>query len=645
MKGYHVKFVNTPVQDHARVTPVYSGEKSEIIQEEINTLLEKGAIKPVQPCQNQFVSTVFLVDKKTGGKRPVINLKYLNQFVIKEHFKMTGLRSVLQQVQEGDLMFSIDLTDAYFSIPLEESVQKFFRFSWKGQLYQFLVLPFGLTTAPCVFTKVTKPLMSYLHSRGQRASIYIDDGIGLAQEMSVALSHRDVMVTLFQKVGFVINMKKSHLVPSHRIIYLGFIIDSIQMKVFISQEKLDKLLLEIELILKSKFVTIRQLARTIGLIVSVFPAYFQGPMFYRQLEILKAKKLKLLKSFKARIKLNLEAVRELKWWKRNARSQNGRSIHPPSIDLVLKTDASTIGWGGICQDVMMSGTWDNVQKLFHINVLEMLAVQSALLALCPQKGIHIQLVVDNSTVVAYINRKGGTHSATLNRIAREIWFWALEKEIHLSAIHVAGIKNVQADYLSRLHQDRMDWMLNVEVFQLVCQVFHRPQVDLFANMHNCQLPKFISWIPEPGAWKVNAWSVDWGCLDAYAFPPFSLIPRVLQKVKQDQARILLVTPNWPTQNWWPILLDMLVQRPLLIPPQDNLLMRPQSQEKHPLKESLSLVVWQVSGVYTNVKRFQKELQKSFSHPGELELPSNTRLLGQSGFAGVINGNLIPFQQS
>ena len=87
----------------------------------------------VSPCDNEFISTVFLVPKKTGDFRPVINLKPLNQFVEKIHFKIENIRMALNCISPGDFMVSIDLKDAYFSVPISQPHRKILTFSLEFQ--------------------------------------------------------------------------------------------------------------------------------------------------------------------------------------------------------------------------------------------------------------------------------------------------------------------------------------------------------------------------------------------------------------------------------------------------------------------------------------------------------------------------------
>ena len=111
-------------------------------------MLVKGAIKQVQPCKGQFLSPVFFVPKKDGGNRPVINLKKLNQNIEYQHFKMEGIQSLKSLIQKEDFMVKIDLGEAYFSLPVHTTSRKFLRFLWKGKIYKYAALPFGLAVGP-----------------------------------------------------------------------------------------------------------------------------------------------------------------------------------------------------------------------------------------------------------------------------------------------------------------------------------------------------------------------------------------------------------------------------------------------------------------------------------------------------------------
>ena len=159
-----------------------SNEKEEhiLVDQEIEKILENQAIKLAQPSKDQFLSTPVLVAKKDTGHCPVINLKKLDWYIPYEHFKMEGLFLLKEILQKNDYMGKIDLKDAYFAVPLLSSSQKYIRLKWKGNLYQFLCLCFGLSSAPRVFTKHGDPNFGHAEIECETDNIsrrYFDNGI------------------------------------------------------------------------------------------------------------------------------------------------------------------------------------------------------------------------------------------------------------------------------------------------------------------------------------------------------------------------------------------------------------------------------------------------------------------------------------
>jgi len=131
---------------------------------------------------------------------------------------MEGLHlQVRRGLQEGDYMCKLDLKDAYFSVPLHKDSQKFVRFLWEGNLYQFLCLCFGLGPAPRIFTKLLKIPIALLRRINIRVMIYLDDMLLLGRTVQEAFQTRDTVIFLLQNLGFIINQKKSVLIPTQKI--------------------------------------------------------------------------------------------------------------------------------------------------------------------------------------------------------------------------------------------------------------------------------------------------------------------------------------------------------------------------------------------------------------------------------------------
>ena len=129
VQGYQIPFMSTSRQFCIPHSPNLTKEEELLVEQEVQVMLVKGAIEVVNtPLQDQYLSTLFLVPKVSGGNRPLINLKSLNSFIPYDHFKMESLALLKELLRKGEFMCKIDLKDAYFSVPLHHNSQRFVRF-------------------------------------------------------------------------------------------------------------------------------------------------------------------------------------------------------------------------------------------------------------------------------------------------------------------------------------------------------------------------------------------------------------------------------------------------------------------------------------------------------------------------------------
>ena len=154
---------------------------------------------------------------------------------------------------------------------------------------------------------------------------------------------------------------------------------------------------------------------------------------------------------------------------------------------------------------------------------------------------------------------GTSHSESGNRLTFTVWEWCRKRGVWISAAHIPGVLNTEVDEESRKINSNSEWKLDSRVLQsTLTQLKFTPSVDLFASRLNARYERYVSFRPDPEAFAVDAFSLSWQSLDFYAFPPFSVITRVLQKVRRDRAEGIIVVPRWPTQVWWPVLQAMTV---------------------------------------------------------------------------------------
>ncbi|KAK6170548.1 hypothetical protein SNE40_018919 [Patella caerulea] len=337
-------------------------------------------------------------------------------------------------------------------------------------------------------------------------------------------------------------------------------------------------------------------------------------------------------------------IDELHWWIHEAYSFNGNHIQPPPVDDILTTDASEMGWGAHLRNFQTNSVWLPCEQANHIIFLELLAVFKALKNLCSKfRDIHICIQSDNSVAIAYINNMGGAIDS-LHELSKCIWLWCYKKSIYLSAKHIQGKFNLEADFLSRNFSNSTEWMLHENTFNKICNYFGTPDIDLFASSLNYQIESYVSWYPDPYCLACDAFTISWNNYYPYIFAPFSLIPRILNKLVLDKiAMAIMVVPAWSTQVWYPLLLSLLVDYPLLLPKRRDLLRLVHSGALHPLKgNSLRLTVCLVSGQTFRVEAFQKSLQNSSLIHGDQKQTSNINWLGIDGIFGVCKGKSIPY---
>ena len=137
-------------------------------------------------------------------------------------------------------------------------------------------------------------------------------------------------------------------------------------------------------------------------------------------------------------------------------------------------------------------------------------------------------------------------------------------------------------------------------------------MDLFTSRLHHQVPKYVLRYPDPGALAVHAFLLDWSKWTCLIHPPLLLLPRILRKIKEDQAAtVILIAPNWTGQPCFPDLILMLVDRPLLLPQRQSLLFLPFPRASyHPPCRSLYLAVWSLSGTVTKQQDVPRKLLTS-----------------------------------
>ena len=322
-EGYKLEFIRKPPFRGIKET-VVSVCQTVSIAKEIHSLLNKNATERVQKkdAMKGLYSTFFLVPKKNGEMRPVINLRPLNRYLVKKHFKMDTMTKILQLVEKGDWSITLNLSHAYFHLKIFKPHWKYLRFSFQGKTYQFRALNFGPTVAPRVFTKVTSVVAAHLRKQSICLATYLDDWLVLNQIRRMLWQDRFIVLSLLFRLGFIINKEKSRLVPSQDLTYIGGHFMLARGLVFPTQERVQGL------IVASKCQAVHE-TNPVASVTKLSP--IRMPMTYQ-------------------IPVTPSLKPHLRWWLLESNILKGRSVQPTQFTETMITDASQHGWGGHVTD-------------------------------------------------------------------------------------------------------------------------------------------------------------------------------------------------------------------------------------------------------------------------------------------------------
>eukprot|EP00745_Piridium_sociabile_P036946 TRINITY_DN667_c0_g1_i10.p2 TRINITY_DN667_c0_g1~~TRINITY_DN667_c0_g1_i10.p2 ORF type:complete len:623 (+),score=74.76 TRINITY_DN667_c0_g1_i10:1852-3720(+) len=594
-EGYKIPWREDPppmTRTPVAFPPPQDRDRFRALDLEVHSLRAKGAVTLVGQPGPGFYARLFSVPKKPNGWRPVLDLSPLNRSIRIKRFKMESPRSIRMAMRQGDWATSVDLQDAYFHVNIHPDYKKFLRFVWEGEVYQFNV-PFGLSVAPLVFSKVAGSFASLQRRRGIRLRMYLDDWLNLDQCPQRCLSSTKDLVAQASTMGFQVHPGKSELVPNQQFSYLGMRFDTVKFTVCPTPQRRQDLVRLLHRIMAAPSVSLRTLHKVLGSMESMSALLPLAKVYKRPLQRATARRFPRSDAWEARTRMGPWFPRVVRQWLDTRWLNQAVPIRPNKPRVFANTDASLSGWGAHCIHGEVSGTWSTQETSCHINWLELQAIFLALQHFQDHiKGKWVVLCADNSTCLAYIRHQGGTTSISLSMLAEEILLWSHARDMILDVEFIPGKLNVLADQLSRKDQILpTEWTIATASLQPVWKIWGKPHIDLFATKYSSRLPLYVSPMRDPEAVARNAFSIPWQGRVAYAYPPTSLIPRVLEKYRGDRPRLILVTPDWHSQAWYPELLNLTHAPPRPLNLTRRTLVQPRSGIGHHDPTLLNLTAW------------------------------------------------------
>lgn len=519
----------------------------------IPVLLSRRIIRRITSPQLLFFSRLFVVKKKEGSNRLIIDLSLLNKLLIVPSFKMETYSKIAKGLVGPLWGCTIDLEDAYFHVPMDWLFHKFLAFVVDGQVFVFQMLPFGLSVAPWTFSRVVKPIKSHLHRMAILISSYLDDFLLLHHTQTGLQESLSVVLALFDSLGIWVNYPKSHLQPSQRVEYLGvlFLLDS--MELTLPESKVLSISSRCREILQQPCLPRRALESLLGSL-----NFASGLVPLGRLRLLPL--ISWVNSHTSPSSRDLPVPLDggfrsaLQVWGDVSFLQSPVPMSVPPPDIQLMTDASRFGWSGAILPDRVMGQWPPDYQLMSTNWLELKAVLLSLEHFLPRVRGQNVLMTDNTTVVSCLRRQGSLRSDPLMSLSKEILELCLSHSTTLVPKHLCGRLNVFADQGSRLDPVSTEWALDRKTFLWLSSEMGPFQLDLFATRFNAQVSSFVSPFPDEMAAGVNALSLhwdEWDCL--YLFPPTPLLQEVVARLHGYRGRGVLVAPFFPQSSWFPSL--------------------------------------------------------------------------------------------
>jgi hypothetical protein len=591
-------------------------------------LARSASVLPTKPNNNvsfsDWESAVFTVPKKDAGNRLCTNLKPLNAFQEARPFKLEGVKEIKAMIRPGDYGMTADLKDAYTQCGLSSVDRKLTRFWWNGVRYQWRTLMFGLAQAPYLWTKLLKPVIAHLRTIGIRCILYLDDLIVVAGSKVQTAEHMAIaMATFGEHLGLKWKVSKCDLLPKQEFEALGLIWNSDQMTVSVNKARMSALQHAAKRLLKrfkeKQPVKVRDLARVVGQAQSCTDGVQHTRRFTAALKWILRKQVK--KKGWDGLCDNVDwslAIASLEWWINQSNDHNLSPLvsRPHRRRARYGADAAgTLGWGAWLEFAGKTWTTFGVftpkETKEHINVKEFLAQVLGARPLVDQaipRHLQVDLLLekltDNTTALRYANKLYGPVQR-LVELSCEQYDWAVARGLEERSSHIAGVDHILADDLSRIdvlamQNDLSEWSIPTNLMRThVFQVWGQPDFDLFATRVNKHCKRFASYRLDDEAELLDAFRHNWRGLGMrlYAFPPFNQVARTIKKVNDDKVhQMILVTPFWPTQSWFPALMRMSTELPYVLPSDPMTLRPPLSNSDLTWSCKWPLIVWNISSL-------------------------------------------------
>ncbi len=571
--GYKIPFVTLPgpYEEKNNASVLRNPVVVESIIEELANLgvIEFTSIKP------HCVSPLGLVSKEVDGvvkHRLVFDAsRWINLFTEPPGVKLVHLSRALLMTRKNDFQVVFDLKSAYYNVRIAEEHVPYlgasFEIKGRKQYFCFRHLPFGLNSAVHAITKLWKPLLAYIHSKGVRLSVYIDDGRILASSPIQAEEHRRLVYDVIDKAGWQLALDKSDgpMEAAKQKRYLGFLIDSDSMSVHCPEKKIAKVSGLLKNALEVNSLPVKSLSSLLGHIISLLPSHGASTRICTRSSYAVLEPHVESHGWNGSVSWSPAAWRELSFFLANIQFFNGSPIETDLTDLTVRLnyhqDGIVVSDASNVKAVVkwLQGPLQGSVSIFQLSASEIAASsgERELLAVhrffCQEsnhsvlRNTNVIWLTDSTNVVAFLSK--GSPKASIQQKVFEIFRTTSSLRCVLSPLHLfrEDERIRQVDFLSK-SKDSDNWSVDFATFSRFNKDFNF-DIDLFADQNNRKVAAFMSKFYHLESVAVDAFSASWLGM-CWVCPPVSLISAVIRRIKTSSGQGLLIVPNWPTSDYY-----------------------------------------------------------------------------------------------
>ena len=257
---------STPPRKHTPTAHPTDPELRAALRKEVDDIREAGTVTAVPLEELALACPLFVIRKphQPGKFRVIHDLRRLNRHIRYRRFRLEGLRTAIPLLRKGDWMTSLDLKSAYTHVAIRERERKWVGFIYDGVAYRYNALPFGLSSAPRLFTKMLRPAVRRLREEGHRVVLYLDDMLVLGRSPALARAAWTRATELLQQLGLTLSLPKCQSTPVQRLQFLGVEIDTVRQRLYLPRDKVRLLVRDARRLARAPTTTLRQAAAFVG---------------------------------------------------------------------------------------------------------------------------------------------------------------------------------------------------------------------------------------------------------------------------------------------------------------------------------------------------------------------------------------------